>query len=237
LCFDRRRGVRIVRSGPYLNEVDVSRIAEFVSAAASACPKKYQGLDRLETVAGQLSLREGERLDGHDFVEQALEKGGSAACGRSVGRYPGEIDYWRSKHAGRASDLATRCGIVGQAVVAVTGRREDDHEGSDRACLAAVSGAEVGRDFNNQFGFRDAVEAEARRSRIEMGMSHAGKFGAGEIAQPEVWRGYKCGGGASGIFDHWRDARRNMSVDRCIEWNGVLNAATNMSPVWEGLQR
>src|SRR5580704_14068785 len=72
----------------------LSRIAEFVSAAGEFAPEEVvQGysIDSRTVGAGQLFFAvKGERLDGHDFVEQALEKGAVAAVVRrdQLGRYP-----------------------------------------------------------------------------------------------------------------------------------------------------
>src|SRR6202049_91759 len=76
-------------------KLTLSRIAEFVSAGGSFSPEEVaQGysIDSRTVGAGQLFFAvKGERLDGHDFVEQALEKGAVAAVigEDQVGRYPG----------------------------------------------------------------------------------------------------------------------------------------------------
>ena len=62
-------------------KLTLARIAEFVSAMGEFAPEEIvQGysIDSRTVGPGQLFFAvKGERLDGHDFVEQALEKGAS----------------------------------------------------------------------------------------------------------------------------------------------------------------
>src|ERR1700691_5970150 len=75
-------------------KLTLGRIAEFISATGEFAPEKTPhaySIDSRTTVPGQLFFAvQGERLDGHDFVEQALEKGAVAAVVRHdrMGRYP-----------------------------------------------------------------------------------------------------------------------------------------------------
>src|SRR5580704_6431902 len=77
-------------------KLTLARIAEFVSATGEFAPEHVaQGysIDSRTVAPGQLFFAvKGERLDGHDYVEQALEKGAAAAVVRrdQLGRYPGE---------------------------------------------------------------------------------------------------------------------------------------------------
>src|SRR5271167_2241516 len=74
----------------------LSRIADFVSEAGEFAPEDMAcgySIDSRTVGRGQLFFAvRGERLDGHDFVEQALENGAAAAVVRKdqVGRYPGQ---------------------------------------------------------------------------------------------------------------------------------------------------
>src|ERR1700689_1949952 len=72
------------------------KIAEFISAAGGFAPQETvhgYSIDSRTVGAGQLFFAvKGERLDGHDYVEQALEKGAAAAVVRKdqLGRYSGK---------------------------------------------------------------------------------------------------------------------------------------------------
>ena len=74
----------------------LAKIAEFISATgefASAEVVRSYSIDSRTVGPGQLFFAvKGERLDGHDFVEQALERGAAAAVVRTdqLGRYPGD---------------------------------------------------------------------------------------------------------------------------------------------------
>src|SRR6202451_609997 len=74
----------------------LSRIAEFVSAVGEFAPEEVvrgYSIDSRTVGPGQLFFAvTGERLDGRDFVEAALQKGAAAAVVRKDrrGRYPGE---------------------------------------------------------------------------------------------------------------------------------------------------
>src|ERR1700683_4990835 len=77
-------------------KLTLARIAGFVSAAGEFAPEEVAqaySIDSRTVGPGQLFFAvKGERLDGHDFVESALEKGAVAAVVRKdqLGRYPGE---------------------------------------------------------------------------------------------------------------------------------------------------
>src|ERR1700730_18382080 len=74
-------------------KLTLSRVAEFVSAAGSFAPEEVaQGysIDSRTVGPGQLFFAvKGERLDGHEFVGEALEKGAVAAIVRKdrLGQY------------------------------------------------------------------------------------------------------------------------------------------------------
>src|SRR5712671_8070038 len=75
-------------------KLPLSRVGEFISAVSEfASDETAQGysIDSRTVGPGELFFAvKGERLDGHDFVEQALEKGAVAAVVRrdQLGRYP-----------------------------------------------------------------------------------------------------------------------------------------------------
>src|ERR1039457_2857274 len=75
-------------------KLTLARIADFVSASGEFAPEEVaQGysIDSRTMGPGELFFAvKGERLDGHDFVEPALERGAVAAVVRKdqLGRYP-----------------------------------------------------------------------------------------------------------------------------------------------------
>src|SRR5258706_10827892 len=74
-------------------KLTLARIAELVSAEGEFASEKVAqeySIDSRTVGAGQLFFAvKGERLDGHDFVEQALDRGATAAVARKAqfGRY------------------------------------------------------------------------------------------------------------------------------------------------------
>src|SRR5208283_5000493 len=144
----------------------LGKVAEFISAvgdfAAEETVRGYS-IDSRTVGAGQLFFAvKGERLDGHDYVEQALEKGAAAAVVRKdrVGRYPGKTQL-----------LAVEDTLVALQMLATAVRKSEGN-------------------FNNHFGLPLMLlklEPEYDVAVIEMGMSHAGEIRAlAKIAQPEV---------------------------------------------------
>jgi UDP-N-acetylmuramoyl-tripeptide--D-alanyl-D-alanine ligase len=181
-------------------KLTLSRIAEFVSAAGECVPEEVaQGysIDSRTVGPGQLFFAvKGERLDGHDFVEQALEKGAAAAVvlNDQLGRYPGETRLLAVEDTLVAlQTLATAVRkLWGKPLVAVTGsagktttKEAIAHVLSTRFRVLKSEG-----NFNNQFGLPLMLlklEPEHDVAVIEMGMSHAGEIRAlAKIAQPEI---------------------------------------------------
>src|ERR1043165_2906051 len=76
--------MRVLRPGAIEMKLKVSKIAEFISAAgiANSAADEAQGysIDSRTVQPGELFFAvKGERLDGHDFVDAALERGAVAA--------------------------------------------------------------------------------------------------------------------------------------------------------------
>jgi UDP-N-acetylmuramoyl-tripeptide--D-alanyl-D-alanine ligase len=178
----------------------LSKIAEFVSGAGDFPAEEVtQGysIDSRTVGAGQLFFAvKGERLDGHDFVEQALAKGAVAAVVRDdqVGRYPGRARLLVVEDTLVA--LQTLATAVrkrwGKPLVAVTGsagktttKEAIAHVLSGRLRVMRSEG-----NFNNHFGLPLMLlklEPEYDVAVIEMGMSHAGEIRAlAKIAHPEI---------------------------------------------------
>ncbi|MFZ0770881.1 MAG: UDP-N-acetylmuramoyl-tripeptide--D-alanyl-D-alanine ligase [Candidatus Sulfotelmatobacter sp.] len=178
----------------------LSRIAEFVSAAGEfASEEVAQGysIDSRTVGPGQLFFAvKGERLDGHDFVEQALGKGAAVAVVRKdqLGRYPGQTRLLAVADTLMAlQTLATAVRkLWGKPLIAVTGsagktttKEAIAHVLSKRFRVLKSEG-----NFNNHFGLPLMLlklDPEYDVAVIEMGMSHSGEIRAlAKIAQPEI---------------------------------------------------
>jgi UDP-N-acetylmuramoyl-tripeptide--D-alanyl-D-alanine ligase len=181
-------------------KLTLARVAEFVSAAGEFDPEHLaQGysIDSRTVRAGQLFFAvKGERLDGHDFVEQALGNGAIAAVVHKdqLSRYPREMRLLAVEDTLVAlQTLATAVRKVwGKTLIAVTGsagktttKEAIAHVLSTRFRVLKSEG-----NFNNHFGLPlmlVKLEPEYDVAVIEMGMSHAGEIRAlAKIAQPEI---------------------------------------------------
>ena len=181
-------------------KLSLSKIAEFVSTAGEfSLDEVAQGysIDSRTVGAGQLFFAvKGERLDGHDFVEAALERGALAAVVRKdqLGRYPARARLLAVEDtlvALQTLAMAVRK-LWGKPLVGVTGsmgktttKEAIAHVLSTRFRVLKSEG-----NFNNHFGLplmMLKLEPEHDVAVIEMGMSHAGEIRAlAKIAQPEV---------------------------------------------------
>jgi UDP-N-acetylmuramoyl-tripeptide--D-alanyl-D-alanine ligase len=181
-------------------KLPLSRIAEFLSAAGEFEPEAVaQGysIDSRTLQQGELFFAvKGERMDGHDFVRQALEKGAAAAVIRKD-----QLVRYTSKSGLMTVDetllaLQTLASAVrrlwGKPLIGVTGstgktttKEAIAHVLSTRFRVLKSEG-----NFNNHFGLPLMllkIEAEHDIAVIEMGMSHAGEIAAlAKIAQPEI---------------------------------------------------
>ncbi|MFZ0306893.1 MAG: UDP-N-acetylmuramoyl-tripeptide--D-alanyl-D-alanine ligase [Candidatus Sulfotelmatobacter sp.] len=181
-------------------KLTLARIAEFVSAEGKFAREEVArgySIDSRSVGSSQLFFAvKGERLDGHDFVEQALEKGAAAAVVRKdqLGRYPGETRLLAVEDTLMAlQTLATAVRkLWGKPLIAVTGSAGKT---TTKEAIAHVLSARFGvlkseGNFNNHFGLPLMLlklEPEYDVAVIEMGMSHAGEIRAlAKIAQPEI---------------------------------------------------
>ncbi len=178
----------------------LGKVAEFISAAGEfALEETVRGysIDSRTVGAGQLFFAvKGERLDGHDYVEQALEKGAAAAVVRKdrVGRYPGKTQLLAVEDTLVALQmLATAVRkLWGKPLIAVTGSagKTTTKEAIAHVLSARYRVLKSEGNFNNHFGLPLMLlklEPEYDVAVIEMGMSHAGEIRAlAKIAQPEV---------------------------------------------------
>jgi UDP-N-acetylmuramoyl-tripeptide--D-alanyl-D-alanine ligase len=181
-------------------KLPLSRVAEFLSAAGEFDHKALaQGysIDSRTIQRGELFFAvKGERMDGHDFVNQALEKGAVAAVIRhdQFARYP--VKTRLMTVADTLAALQTLASAVrrlwGNPLIGVTGstgktttKEAVAHLLSTRFRVLKSEG-----NFNNHFGLPLMllkIEPEHDIAVIEMGMSHAGEIAAlAKIAQPEI---------------------------------------------------
>jgi UDP-N-acetylmuramoyl-tripeptide--D-alanyl-D-alanine ligase len=154
-------------------------------------------IDSRSVGTGQLFFAvKGERLDGHDFVGEALEKGAVAAIVRKdrFGQYADKTPLMAVEDTLVAlQTLATAVRkLWGRPLVAVTGSAGKT---TTKEAVAHVLGTRFGvlkseGNFNNHFGLPLMLlklEAQHAVAVIEMGMSHAGEIRAlARIAQPEI---------------------------------------------------
>ena len=179
----------------------LSRIAEFIGAV-SLSSEVAQGysIDSRTVQPGELFFAvKGERLDGHDFVEQALERGAIAAVVRKdqLARYAG------LSSSGPGGLLAVDDTLValqilatavrkiwGKTAIGVTGSMGKTTTKEAMAHLLAIK-YRVHRtkgNFNNHFGLPLGLltlEPEYDVAVVEMGMSHSGEIAAlARIALP-----------------------------------------------------
>ena len=183
-------------------KLPLSRVAEFISAAGQfgrdAVAQGYS-IDSRTIQAGELFFAvKGERMDGHDFVKQALEKGAAGAVIRNdqLGRYTSKAGLMTVDDT--LMGLQTLSSAVrrmwGKPLIGVTGstgktttKEAIAHVLSSRFRVLKSEG-----NFNNHFGLPLMllkIEPEHDLAVIEMGMSHAGEIAAlAKIAQG--WGGH-----------------------------------------------
>jgi UDP-N-acetylmuramoyl-tripeptide--D-alanyl-D-alanine ligase len=181
-------------------KLTLAKIAEFISATGEFAPEEVvraYSIDSRTVGAGELFFAvKGERLDGHDFVEQALGKGAVAAVVRKdqLVRYRERTRLLAVEDTLAAlQTLATAVRkLWGKPLVAVTGsagktttKEAIAHVLSTRFRVLKSDG-----NFNNHFGLPLMLlklEPEFDVAVIEMGMSHAGEIRAlAKIARPEI---------------------------------------------------
>jgi UDP-N-acetylmuramoyl-tripeptide--D-alanyl-D-alanine ligase len=176
----------------------LSRIAEFTAATGQydgrATAQGYS-IDSRTVQPGELFFAvKGERLDGHDFVEQALSRGAIAAVvekARLAG-YSSSVGLLAVDDTLAAlQTLATAVRkIWGKTAIAITGSMGKTTTKEAMAHLLAIK-YRVHRtrgNFNNHFGLPLGLltlEPEYDLAVVEMGMSHPGEISAlARIALP-----------------------------------------------------
>lgn len=178
----------------------LSRIAEFITATGEFDPNavaQAYSIDSRTIEPGQLFFAvKGDRFDGHDFVEQAIQKGAVGAVVRkdALGRYAVQaqlLEVDDTLVAMQRLALAVRR-LWGKPLIGVTGSAGKT---TTKEAIAHVLGKRFRvfkseGNFNNHFGLPLMllkVEPEHDIAVIEMAMSHAGEITAlAKIAQPEI---------------------------------------------------
>jgi UDP-N-acetylmuramoyl-tripeptide--D-alanyl-D-alanine ligase len=179
-------------------KLSLSRIAEFTYASGEYDPREIaQGysIDSRTVQPGDLFFAvKGERLDGHDYVEQALSKGAIAAVVRKD-----QLQRYSKKAGLLAVDdtlvaLQTLATAVrkrwGKSGIGITGSMGKTTTKEALAHLLSVRYRvhKTKGNFNNHFGLPLGLltlEPEYDLAVIEMGMSHAGEIAAlAKIALP-----------------------------------------------------
>jgi len=181
-------------------KLPLSKIAEFLCATGDFPREKVAqaySIDSRTLAKGELFLAvKGERLDGHDYVGEALEKGAVAAvvAKDQLSRY--------ANHGGllvvddtllALQTLATAVRRVwGRPLIGVTGSagKTTTKEAIAHVLASRFRVLKSEGNFNNHFGLPLMLlklEPEHDVAVIEMGMSHAGEIRAlAKIAQPEI---------------------------------------------------
>jgi UDP-N-acetylmuramoyl-tripeptide--D-alanyl-D-alanine ligase len=181
-------------------KLPLSRVAEFISATGGVNPTavaEAYSIDSRTVAPGSLFFAvKGERLDGHDFVTEALQKGATAAVVQrdQLSRLPsktGLLAVDDTLLALQALATAVRR-LWGKPLIGITGsagktttKEAIAHVLSTRFRVLKSEG-----NFNNHFGLPLMLlklEPGHDIAVIEMGMSHSGEIAAlAKIAHPGI---------------------------------------------------
>lgn len=181
-------------------KLPLSRVAEFLKADGAFDPQavaQAYSIDSRNIRQGDLFFAvKGERLDGHDFVPEALSKGAVAAVVRKdqATRYPAGAPVLIVEDTLLAlQTLATAVRrLWAKPVVGITGSagKTTTKEAIAHVLASRFHVLKSEGNFNNHFGLPLMLlklEPEHEIAVIEMGMSHAGEITAlANIAQPNL---------------------------------------------------
>jgi UDP-N-acetylmuramoyl-tripeptide--D-alanyl-D-alanine ligase len=181
-------------------KLPLARIEEFLNATGECELKEVAtgySIDSRTVQPGDLFFAvKGERLDGHDFVQQALERGAVSAVVRKdqLARYSVKTCLLAVDDTLIAlQTLATAVRrLWGKPVVGVTGSagKTTTKEAIAHVLASRFRVLRSEGNFNNHFGLPLMLlklQPEHEIAVIEMGMSHAGEITAlAKIAQPEI---------------------------------------------------
>jgi UDP-N-acetylmuramoyl-tripeptide--D-alanyl-D-alanine ligase len=181
-------------------KIPLSRVAEFLQAKGefdSQAVAQAYSIDSRHIQQGDLFFAvKGERLDGHDFVEEALAKGAVAAVVRRdlATRYSATAPLLAVSDTLLAlQTLATAVRrLWAKPVVGITGSagKTTTKEAIAHVLSSHFHVLKSEGNFNNHFGLPLMLlklEPEHEIAVIEMGMSHSGEITAlAHIAQPNL---------------------------------------------------
>ena len=189
-------------------KLTLSKISEFVCGAHAAPPGaaarssptaevRGYSIDSRTIGAGELFFAvKGERFDGHDFVDAALEKGATAAVVRldQIHRYldPSRLIAVEDTLLALQTLATAVRKLWGKPLVGITGSagKTTTKEAIAHVLASRFRVLKSEGNFNNHFGLPLMLlklEPEHDVAVIEMGMSHAGEIRAlAKIAQPEI---------------------------------------------------
>ena len=158
-------------------------------------------IDSRSVAAGELFFAvQGERLDGHEYVEAALKNGATAAVVSTRWVVPAEVDNAKLLRVPESEDCVLKAlqGLAhnvrrawGKRVIGITGSAGKT---TTKECVAAVLSAKFNvlksaGNLNNGFGVPLQLlrlQPEHDVAVIEMGMNHAGEIAAlAKIAEPD----------------------------------------------------
>lgn len=176
----------------------LSKIAQFISATGVfPVDEVAQGysIDSRTVRAGEVFFAvKGDRLDGHDYVESALERSAAAAIVRrdQLDRFPSKARLLAVDDTLTALQTLATCvrKLWGKPLVGITGSmgKTTTKEAIAHVLAARSRVLKSEGNFNNHFGLPLMLlklEPEHDVAVIEMGMSHAGEIRAlAKIAQP-----------------------------------------------------
>jgi UDP-N-acetylmuramoyl-tripeptide--D-alanyl-D-alanine ligase len=181
-------------------KLPLSKIADFISAHGDFPHEEIAlgySIDSRTVGPGELFFAvKGERLDGHDFVGAALDRGAVATVVRKdqLHRFPGNMKSLPVDDTLIAlQTLATAVRkLWGKPLIGVTGSagKTTTKEAIAHVLASKFRVLKSEGNFNNHFGLPLMLlklEPEHDLAVIEMGMSHAGEIRAlAKIAHPEI---------------------------------------------------
>jgi UDP-N-acetylmuramoyl-tripeptide--D-alanyl-D-alanine ligase len=181
-------------------KLSFARIAEFLAGVGEFDHKTLAlgySIDSRTIQPGELFFAvAGDRLDGHDFVEQALEKGAAGAVVRkdTLARYAVKTQLLAVDDTLAAlQTLATAVRrLWSKPLIGVTGSagKTTSKEAIAHVLEARFRVLKSEGNLNNHFGLPLMLlklQPEHDLAVVEMGMSHAGEITAlAKIAQPEI---------------------------------------------------
>ena len=182
----------------------LGQVADYIHAEGDfdlQAPVYGYSIDSRSVAAGELFFAvQGERFDGHDFVELALKNGAAAAVVSTRWVVPAEVDNAKLLRVPDSEDCVLKAlqslarsvrRAWGKRVIGITGSAGKT---TTKECVAAVLSAQFNvlksaGNLNNGFGVPLQLlklQPEHDVAVIEMGMNHSGEIAAlAKIAEPD----------------------------------------------------